>query len=243
MALSQSRNASEKGLLSKFCQLYLPRYDAEVVLEDESGDEYTTNYLKEKALSGGWRSRLSLIEFKVIKNYKLMKGKPVYEANKCPSPKKYRKKRKKSRSILKLVDFSRTPVYIVRAKYFEVANALNLPNSVACEKETGFGSFAEKNSERCEKEEKKRPRYRELHIIVNGITIDLLATHVRTKYYNLYCNQISNIHKGLINSNMATGIISETINIADAIRASQISISRMTLRCGTRFWKPLGFWE
>lgn len=67
------------------------------------------------------------------------------------------------------------------------------------------------------------PGIEDFNIVVNGITIDSLATHVRTKYYDLCCNQKSIIHQGLLYSNMAAEIISEIVNIADAIRASQIS--------------------
>ncbi|KAE9447191.1 hypothetical protein C3L33_20910, partial [Rhododendron williamsianum] len=157
------------GLPSEFCQLYLPRCDAAAVLEDESGYEYNANYRKEKAFSGGWRG------FSMPKNW--------------------------------------LKVYILRAKDFEVADALSLPNSGSCAKETGFGAHAEKNNETCEKEEKKRPRLElddeshsdwsnihssdttegskfsgsvpgieDFNIVVNGITIDSLATHVRTNF-------------------------------------------------------------
>ncbi|XP_058191417.1 B3 domain-containing protein Os01g0234100-like isoform X1 [Rhododendron vialii] len=218
------------GLPSEFCQLYLPRCDAAAVLEDESGYEYNTNYRKEKALSGGWRG------FSIAK--KLVDGDAVvFHLVSQHNPIKFK-------------------VYILRAKDFEVADALSLPNSGSRAKETGFGAYAEKNNETCEKEEKKRPRLElddeshsdwsnihssdttegskffrsvpsieDFNIVVNGITIDSLATHVRTKYYDLCCNQKSIIHQGLLYSNMAAEIISETVNIVDAIRASLISTS------------------
>ncbi|XAR59463.1 hypothetical protein NMG60_11015305 [Bertholletia excelsa] len=41
----------------KFCNLHLPRNDATVILVDECGEEYETNYLVERhGLSGGWRA-------------------------------------------------------------------------------------------------------------------------------------------------------------------------------------------
>lgn len=60
---------------------------------------------------------------------------------------------------------------------------------------------------------------------MNGITIDSLSPQVRIKYYDLCCSQKSNSHKDLFNSNMAATIISETVNIVDAITVSQISTS------------------
>ncbi|XP_058191424.1 B3 domain-containing protein Os01g0234100-like isoform X2 [Rhododendron vialii] len=220
------------GLPSEFCKSHLPRLDAIVILEDESGEEYNTKYLVDKkGLSAGWKW------FSI--SHKLLEGDAVVFH---------------LVSRLGLVKFK---VYIVRAKDLEVADALSLPNSVACAKETGF-AYVEKNSEICDKEEKKRPRLelddeshpdwnihssdtsnttegskfsgansdiKDFNIEVNGITIDSLSTHVRTKYYDLCCNQKSIIHEGLFNANVAAGIISETVNIADAIRASQIYYS------------------
>ncbi|KAI8532828.1 hypothetical protein RHMOL_Rhmol11G0244800 [Rhododendron molle] len=215
------------GLPSEFCRLYLPRCDAAAVLEDESGYEYNANYRKEKALSGGWRG------FSIAK--KLVEGDAVvFHLVSQRSPIKFK-------------------VYILRAKDFEEADALSLPNYGSCAKETG--AYADKNTDTSEKEEKKRqrlepddeschdwsdihsdttegskfsgsvPGIEDFNIVVNGITIDSLATHVRTKYYDLCCNQKSCIHQGLFHSNMAAEIISETVSIADAIRASQISTS------------------
>lgn len=226
MTRSHVTNGFWLGLPSEFCKSHLPRLDAIVVLEDESGEEYNTKYLVDKkGLSAGWKW------FSI--SHKLLEGDAVVFH---------------LVSRLSLVKFK---VYIVRAKDLEVADALSLPNSFACAKETGF----EKNGEICEKEEKKRPRLelddesnpdwnihssdttegskfsgsnsdiKDFNIVVNGITIDSLATHVRTKYYDLCCNQKSYIHQGLFHSNMAAEIISETVNIADAIRASQISTS------------------
>ncbi|KAI8532826.1 hypothetical protein RHMOL_Rhmol11G0244700 [Rhododendron molle] len=218
------------GLPTEFCKSHLPRLDAIVVLEDESGEEYNTKYLVDKkGLSAGWRW------FSI--SHKLLEGDAVVF------------------HLVSRLDLVKFKVYIVRAKVLEVADALSLPNSVACAKETGFEAYGEKNGEICEKEEKKRPRLelddesdpdwnshssdttegskffgsnsdiKDFNIVVNGITIDSLSTHVRTKYYDLCCNQKPNIHEGLFNANMAAGIISETVNIADAIRASQISNS------------------
>ncbi|KAG5526477.1 hypothetical protein RHGRI_032673 [Rhododendron griersonianum] len=229
MTRSHVTNGFWLGLPSEFCKSHLPRLDAIVVLEDESGEEYNTKYLVDKkGLSAGWKW------FSI--SHKLHEGDAVVFH---------------LVSRLSLVKFK---VYIVRAKDLEVADALSLPNSGSCAKETGFGAYAEKNNETCEKEEKKRPRLElddeshpdwsnihssdttegskfsgsvpgieDFNIVVNGITIDSLATHVRTKYYDLCCNQKSIIHQDLLYSNMAAEIISETVNIADAIRASQIS--------------------
>ncbi|XP_057965292.1 B3 domain-containing protein Os01g0234100-like [Malania oleifera] len=64
-------------------------------------------------------------------------------------------------------------------------------------------------------------------IHVNGLVIDSeFSKHLRTKYYELCCSQKSFLHDHLLeglNCKLAAGIISETINIADAIRASKLT--------------------
>lgn len=63
-------------------------------------------------------------------------------------------------------------------------------------------------------------------ILVNGETIDSqLSDFQRVKYYDLCCSQNSFLHENLrknINSKLAAEIISETINIVDAIRACEL---------------------
>ncbi|KAI3839995.1 hypothetical protein MKX03_020483 [Papaver bracteatum] len=64
------------------------------------------------------------------------------------------------------------------------------------------------------------------HIAVNDLIIDSEITeYVRTKYYELCRSQKAFLHKPLgprLNSKLVAGIISETVNIADAIRASTL---------------------
>ncbi|CAB4290457.1 unnamed protein product [Prunus armeniaca] len=66
-------------------------------------------------------------------------------------------------------------------------------------------------------------------ILVNGVTIDSwLSKQLRTNYYELCCSRGSFLHDHLlksINSKLAAEIISETTNIANAIRARKLSAS------------------
>ncbi|KAK7251058.1 hypothetical protein RIF29_33932 [Crotalaria pallida] len=61
-------------------------------------------------------------------------------------------------------------------------------------------------------------------IIVDGISIDVeLPNEVRNKYYKLCCSQHAFLHENLIKGmdhKLVVGIISETVNIADAIKVS-----------------------
>lgn len=70
----------------------------------------------------------------------------------------------------------------------------------------------------------------EFIILVNGLAIDSeLSSEHRAKYYELCSSQNSFLHKDLlksINSKLAAEIITQTINIADAIRCSNISTSQ-----------------
>ncbi|KAF7840852.1 B3 domain-containing protein [Senna tora] len=65
------------------------------------------------------------------------------------------------------------------------------------------------------------------NIIVNGLVIDSeLSQHLKTKYYELCSSQRMFLHENLLeglNCKLVSGIICETINIADAIRASKIT--------------------
>jgi len=67
-------------------------------------------------------------------------------------------------------------------------------------------------------------------IIVEGVSIDVeFPTEVRNKYYRLCCSQHAFLHENLIkgmNYKLIAGIISETVNIADAIRVSVICTPR-----------------
>ncbi|CAK9318075.1 unnamed protein product [Citrullus colocynthis] len=67
-------------------------------------------------------------------------------------------------------------------------------------------------------------------ISVNGLIIDSeFSSYIRTKYYELCCSQKSFLHDHILeglNYKLVSGIISETINIADAIRACKITTSK-----------------
>ncbi|XP_031390339.1 B3 domain-containing protein Os01g0234100-like isoform X1 [Punica granatum] len=66
-------------------------------------------------------------------------------------------------------------------------------------------------------------------IVVDRLVIDSeFSKNLRAKYYDLCCSQRSFLHEKLLeglNCKLAAGIISETMNIADAIRASRITTS------------------
>lgn len=67
-------------------------------------------------------------------------------------------------------------------------------------------------------------------ILVDGLAIDCeLSDQHRNKYYDLCCSQNSFLHDHLlksINCKLAAEIITQTVNIAEAIRACNLSTSR-----------------
>uniref|UniRef100_A0A5B7B7S2 TF-B3 domain-containing protein n=1 Tax=Davidia involucrata TaxID=16924 RepID=A0A5B7B7S2_DAVIN len=78
-------------------------------------------------------------------------------------------------------------------------------------------------------------------ILVDGLIIDSeIPTHLRTKYYELCCSQQAFLHDHLLeglNCKLAAGIISETVNIADAIRASKLTTSQQNFTTWDRTLK------
>ncbi|KAK4264718.1 hypothetical protein QN277_025854 [Acacia crassicarpa] len=69
-------------------------------------------------------------------------------------------------------------------------------------------------------------------IVVNGLALDSeLSKHLMAKYYEICCSQGMFLHEHLLegqNCKLVVGMICETINIADAIRASKITTSSDT---------------
>ncbi|XVF61149.1 hypothetical protein PTKIN_Ptkin08bG0106200 [Pterospermum kingtungense] len=72
--------------------------------------------------------------------------------------------------------------------------------------------------------------FENFNIVVDGLVIDSeLSEDVRNEYYKLCCSQNSFLHENNIrglNSKLMVGTISETVNIADSIRASKLTTSR-----------------
>lgn len=80
-------------------------------------------------------------------------------------------------------------------------------------------------------------RFEDFHIHVNGLCIDSdLPKHMRMKYYELCCSRKAYLHENLLPglySKLAAGMIGETVNIADALRACKFTTS----------WNEFAIWE
>lgn len=84
--------------------------------------------------------------------------------------------------------------------------------------------------------------FENFNIIVDGMIIDCeIPQHLRVKYYELCCSQKSYLHDQLIdglNLHLVIGCISETINIADAIRSSKSTACCENLKIWDKTLKP-----
>lgn len=73
----------------------------------------------------------------------------------------------------------------------------------------------------------------DFNIVINGLIINSrLSRTVREKYYELCCSQKTFLHENVVedlNCGLVAGIISETVNIADAIRVSKLSTPQKCL--------------
>ncbi|ESR36282.1 hypothetical protein CICLE_v10030084mg, partial [Citrus x clementina] len=200
------------GLSRKFCTDNLPKQDTMIVLEDESGSEYDTKYLVEKiGLSAGWRG------FSIA--HKLVEGDAL---------------------VFHLVTPSKFKVYIVRSRGSdEVDCALGLLKLETCNQQVeseqsedeskDLGSEVLNGLKFCESvvDFKEVKSFQDFSIVVNDLVIDsALSKYLRTKYYELCCSQNSFLHNSVLdglNCKLISGMISETINITDAIRASKLT--------------------
>ncbi|XP_022746361.1 B3 domain-containing protein Os01g0234100-like isoform X3 [Durio zibethinus] len=187
------------GLPKHFCSKQLPKENRTMVLEDEEGKEFQTKYLVEKVgLSGGWRG------FSIA--HKLLEG------DVC---------------VFHLVKPSKFKVYIVRRKGSdEVDVALGL---LKLESSTQQIELEKEPKIFVKTRDKPLENY---GMYENRISVEKtdseFSKYLKTKYYELCCNQKSFLHENLLeglNCKLVAGVIAETINIADAIRAAKLTTS------------------
>ncbi|XP_073151726.1 B3 domain-containing protein Os01g0234100-like isoform X1 [Henckelia pumila] len=72
--------------------------------------------------------------------------------------------------------------------------------------------------------------FEEFHIVVHGVCVDLeLPKHIRRKYYDLCCSKNTFLHDQLLpglSCKLASGMIFEAVNTADAIRGCNLTTPR-----------------
>ncbi|BAT75578.1 B3 domain-containing protein [Vigna angularis] len=243
------------GLPVSFCKRHLPDKDTTIILEDESGKEYNTKFIACKTgLSAGWRQFsavhklqegdavvFQLVEptkFKVYiiraNNTRELDG-AFLNFDSCTKQQKMggkdnmdtdltcnSSKRKHGKSV---------PLDIQKKKK---ANLSRLRPKVMPSVEQPEDGSEEALSEVMEEfrmlEFEDVRGFENFSIIVDGVSIDAeFPDDVRNKYYRLCCSQHAFLHENLIkgmNYKLVAGIISETVNIADAIKVSMLCTPR-----------------
>ncbi|KAL3624344.1 hypothetical protein CASFOL_033160 [Castilleja foliolosa] len=209
------------GLPREFCKKHLPKNNTDMVLVDEDEKEYPTVYKADRnALSGGWK--------------RFAKTKNLVENDVC---------------VFELVKQWKIKVHIVRASEFE-STPMEEVNAARFEPTETAGIKEDSNDKltlAAIKMKKKRrlnddnesltlsePRvnfkdvkcFDSFKIEFHGVNLDSkIPAHLRKKYYELCKSQENFLHKNLnkgLNINLAARVISETIEIADAIRAAKL---------------------
>ncbi|TKY55717.1 hypothetical protein E2542_SST20136 [Spatholobus suberectus] len=244
------------GLPVSFCKRHLPDKDTTIILEDESGKEYNTKYIACKTgLSAGWRQFsavhklqegdavvFQLIEptkFKVYiiraNNTRELDG-ALLNLDSCIKQKTGGKdnadtdavtcnssKRKHGKSV---------PLDVQKKKKISVSRLRPKARPSAEQSENDSEEALSEVMEGFKMLEFKHVKgFENFSIIVDGMPIDAeFSTEVRNKYYRLCCSQHAFLHDNLIegmNYKLIVGIISETVNIADAIKVSVICTPRV----------------
>ncbi|KAL3843926.1 hypothetical protein ACJIZ3_001329 [Penstemon smallii] len=235
------------GLPMQFCREHMPKEDKTMVLVDEDEQAYDTKYLTVKnGLSGGWRGfslAHELVEgdvlvFQLIEPCKfkvyIVRASKLTEVDGAISllnldchakpidaedQNKYISDSKKQKCMESLVVNTKKEEDTTVLLSDDKPTNQYLDDSANCGTETMEGI---KFSETVIKF-KDVKSFADFTVDVDGLILDSkIPTHHRKKYYELCCSQNMFLHESLIegiNSDLATGIISETINIADAIRA------------------------
>ncbi|KAK9136023.1 hypothetical protein Syun_015353 [Stephania yunnanensis] len=223
------------GLPSKFCIMYLPNKDCEIILVDENDEEYVTKYIVSRyGLSGGWR-RFSIV-------HKLVEGDTL---------------------IFHLVEAAKLKVTIRRAYDLDHVELLTQLKEIDSRKHIKTGKRSEGRRLRMRKLAAFLPPLKDLEkftavdtsevlegiklcqnaikfediirgrasfsVIVDGLNIDSeLSDDTLLKYYKLCSSQQLFLHEKLMkgmNYKLVAGIISETVDIADAVEARNRRLS------------------
>ncbi|GAB2255561.1 hypothetical protein Droror1_Dr00009339 [Drosera rotundifolia] len=232
------------SLPKKFCDKYLPQHDTTVILESEDGIRYDTKYLGARVgLSGGWRAfsiaqnleegdvavfhLIGALTFKVY----IVRENSFIEVDEAVSLLALGS----AADSMMLEDDEKNFAAAADSHDIFVKRELSdiQDNHKEDEKQTANSKnlgIHEKGSQSLDgvKLTESVLKFEEIgslqsfNIVVHGLVIDSkFPDHVRKKYYELCCSQRSYLHDNLfegLNCTLIVGIISETVNITDAIR-------------------------
>ncbi|OMO94839.1 hypothetical protein CCACVL1_05770 [Corchorus capsularis] len=267
------------GLAKEFCSKHLPEKNKMLVLEDEEGGEYKTNYLVDKVgLNGGWKG------FSIAHNL-LMGDVCVFHLVKPTKFKVYIVRKKASEeadvafSLLKLeasiqeMDHGKSSLSLIRegakicekttdksGENYEAEETIISEDTAPKQKEMDLENDDPTHSSSHSSEELRSEvidgiklcdsvvdfaevrSFRNFIIAVNGLIINSeLSEYYQRKYYDLCRSQNSYLHDHLVkglNCKLVCGIISETVNIAEAIRAAEVTTPVHSLETWNSTLKP-----
>ncbi|KAJ6411428.1 hypothetical protein OIU84_008073 [Salix udensis] len=219
----------------KFCDAHLQEEDTTIFLEGEGGKSYPTKYLARKSgLSAGWRCfainhnlkggdivvfhlvnpttfKVYIARVNVSQNENGALGLLKLEA--CVKPMNCISDAVHVENLSKEGEEMKKSVHSENESEdlgFEITDGIRLSESVV--------DFKEVKS------------FNDFDILVNGLVINCeLSKRLQIKYYELCCSQKSFLHEHLLdglNCKLVAGMLAETINIADAIRASKLTTSQ-----------------
>ncbi|CAH9087541.1 unnamed protein product [Cuscuta epithymum] len=226
------------GLPKSFCT-HLPKHDATIILVDGDDKEWEIKYLVEKSgFSGGWRGFSiahnlipgDVLIYQLVESCKFqvyivrendstdddfaaisllnLRHQPLATEKQQPFPELTRQGETKVNQESSMSEHGPTPSHVsANASDEDEDEGLRLADSAPdFSQAKDFKSFC---------------------IFANGLIIDSeIPRDLRAKYYQLCRTQNSYLHQHLIeglNYKLIAGIISETVNIADAIRASKLT--------------------
>ena len=239
------------GLPVTFCKRHLPDKDTTIILEDESGKEYKTKYIACKTgLSAGWRQFSAVhklqegdvVVFQLVEPTKFKVY--IIRANHLREPENLESFPKQ-----KVGGKNNRDNDVMACDSPKRRNGKLVPQEIQKKKKTIVSKMETKANQSTEQSENdsdeafsetfegfRMPEFNELNgfqnfsIIVDGMAIDEeLSSEVCNKYYKLCYSQQAFLHENLIkglNYMLIVGIISEIVNIADAIKVSVISTPR-----------------
>ncbi|XP_019199407.1 PREDICTED: B3 domain-containing protein Os01g0234100-like [Ipomoea nil] len=241
------------GLPKKFCASHLPNHNAAIVLVDENGEEMETRYLVQKCgLSAGWRGFSlahnliagDVVVFQLIEPFK-MKVYIVREngltdvagaisllnlshsAQPIASEGLLQQNEDTKENVMRICDPADQgddqQGEISTSDHFLESNLSgnDIDNNSPRTSSNGL-RFAEAVVDFAQVED-----FEGFNIVVNNIVIDseIPEAH-RLKYYELCCSRKAYLHESLLdglNYKLIAGAITETVNIADAIRAARLT--------------------
>ncbi|XP_048433014.1 B3 domain-containing protein Os01g0234100-like isoform X2 [Pyrus x bretschneideri] len=234
-------------LPKQFCHLYLPLHDATLTLEVESGEKYRVTFLGERRIvSAGWQKFCTankllvgnLLVFRLVKPLKfkvyIMGRHSLAEVDAAFSLLKMKSCATKEVFGKKHLMTPRRDVSQVNIQKKSLKLGTN-PELDANQSEDDNEDFtsnlaADITIQGPAADFEDVRIIDNFRILVNGVTIDTqLSAQVRTIYYDLCCSQGSFLHDNIlksIDSKLAAEIITETTNIANAIRACKLPHSR-----------------